>query len=336
VSFIGAIILLVVGGPLWLIIAVVVAGLIILADTLYEYSQGRATLWDVGLAVLACIPITKGFTSMAAVGDAFRAGGLLGAGLHIASRPPRPQGHGRRHGHATEGRRGRIISVFGDGSRAADVATRRQTLGFLPHSGSDVYAHVPGYKSAKTISRQSRPTRRSGTSPETSRRSPRTPASTPSSRANERARLFDVHENVPVALGQDATGRFFPRCRPMPTSGTRTAGRGEPGRRHATAIPELGRPRGVESVLMRDGNALRFDRPGLDQRTDSQLGTPTAWAAHDAAPFAYAKVDPETGVPNYFKHWPTVLGIPRPTSESADDLSNIDELRPIHSGLPRP
>jgi hypothetical protein len=83
VSFIGAIVLLVVGGPLWLIVAVVVAGLIILADTLYKYSQGQASLWDVGLAVLGCIPITKGLTSLNAIREAFQAGGLLGAGLHV-------------------------------------------------------------------------------------------------------------------------------------------------------------------------------------------------------------------------------------------------------------
>lgn len=75
VSFIGAIVLMIVGGPLWLIIAVVVAGLIILADTLVNYSQGKASLWDVGLAVLSRIPITKGFTTLAAVRDAFEAGG---------------------------------------------------------------------------------------------------------------------------------------------------------------------------------------------------------------------------------------------------------------------
>jgi hypothetical protein len=83
VSFIGAIVLLVVGGPLWLIIAVVVAGVIILADTLYKYSQGKASLWDVGLSILGCIPITKGLTSLNAIREAFQGGGLLGAGLHI-------------------------------------------------------------------------------------------------------------------------------------------------------------------------------------------------------------------------------------------------------------
>ncbi|NUR25810.1 MAG: hypothetical protein HOV83_08175 [Catenulispora sp.] len=118
VSFVGAIVLMVVGGPLWLIVAVVVAGLIILADTLYKYSQGKASLWDVGLAVLACIPITKGFTSMAAVADAFRAGGMLGAGMHIA---------GAIGGAAKDmvvgmaallkGGGGRVAEILADGSR---------------------------------------------------------------------------------------------------------------------------------------------------------------------------------------------------------------------------
>jgi hypothetical protein len=93
VSFVGALVLLVVGGPLWLIIAVVVAGLIILADTLYKYSQGKASLLDVGLAVLSCIPMTKGLTTLADLKTAFQFGrfagegsvfaGLLGAGGHL-------------------------------------------------------------------------------------------------------------------------------------------------------------------------------------------------------------------------------------------------------------
>jgi hypothetical protein len=133
VSFIGAIVLMVVGGPLWLIVAVVVAGLIILADTLYKYSQGEASLWDVGLAVLACIPITKGFTSMAAVADAFRAGGMLGAGLHIA---------GAIGGAAKDllvgmstllkGGLGALVAFLGDGTRVADEGLGAFRAGYTP------------------------------------------------------------------------------------------------------------------------------------------------------------------------------------------------------------
>ena len=121
VSFIGAIILMIVGGPLWLIVAVVVAGLIILADTLYKYSQGKASLLDVGLAVLACIPITKGLTSLGALREAFEAGGLLGAGLHLGG-----AGLGAVKDLVTglssllRGGLGKIVSIFADGSRGVD------------------------------------------------------------------------------------------------------------------------------------------------------------------------------------------------------------------------
>jgi hypothetical protein len=83
VSLIGGLVLLIVGGPLWLIIAVVAAGLIILADTLYKVSQGKATWTDVAWAVLACIPMTKGLSSLAEISDAFKAGNILGVGLHL-------------------------------------------------------------------------------------------------------------------------------------------------------------------------------------------------------------------------------------------------------------
>ncbi|SFF94243.1 hypothetical protein SAMN05216251_14211 [Actinacidiphila alni] len=78
---VGGIIALIIGGPIaWIVFA---AALLVLADTLYEYSQGRASLWDVALAALSCIPMTKGLTTLAELKTAFQAGGLLGAGVHI-------------------------------------------------------------------------------------------------------------------------------------------------------------------------------------------------------------------------------------------------------------
>lgn len=86
---VGGIIALIIGGPIaWVVFA---AALIVLADTLYKYSQGKASLWDVALAVVSCIPMTKGLTSVGDIAAAFRAGsedagllgGLLGAGGHI-------------------------------------------------------------------------------------------------------------------------------------------------------------------------------------------------------------------------------------------------------------
>lgn len=86
---VGSIVALIIGGPIaWIVFA---AALLVLADTLYEYSQGRASLWDVGLAALSCIPITKGLTTLADLKTAFAlgkgvggfGGGLLGIAGHL-------------------------------------------------------------------------------------------------------------------------------------------------------------------------------------------------------------------------------------------------------------
>jgi hypothetical protein len=78
---VGGIIALIIGGPIaWIVFA---AALLVLADTIYKYTQGQASLWDVALAALSCIPMTKGLTTLAELRTAFEAGGLLGAGTHI-------------------------------------------------------------------------------------------------------------------------------------------------------------------------------------------------------------------------------------------------------------
>ncbi|MCZ4096207.1 RHS repeat-associated core domain-containing protein [Streptomyces sp. H39-C1] len=60
------IIVMIIGGPLaWIVLA---AALVVLADTLIKYAQGKASLWDVAFAALDCIPRFKGLTT---------AGGLL-------------------------------------------------------------------------------------------------------------------------------------------------------------------------------------------------------------------------------------------------------------------
>ena len=77
------VIALIVGGPLaWVVFA---AALIVLADTLIKKMQGKASWGDVFLAALACIPGTKGLTSITAIREAFAAGGMLGAAAHVAS-----------------------------------------------------------------------------------------------------------------------------------------------------------------------------------------------------------------------------------------------------------
>lgn len=60
------IVVLIIGGPLaWIVLA---AALVVLADTVMKYLQGKASLWDVAFAALDCIPMFKGLTT---------AGGLL-------------------------------------------------------------------------------------------------------------------------------------------------------------------------------------------------------------------------------------------------------------------
>lgn len=72
------IVVMIIGGPLaWLVFA---AALIVLADTVTKYIQGKASLWDVLFAALDCIPMTKGLTSLAKLGELWKAGGLLRIG----------------------------------------------------------------------------------------------------------------------------------------------------------------------------------------------------------------------------------------------------------------
>jgi hypothetical protein len=81
VVFIGSIVALIVGGPIaWIVFA---AALLVLADTLLKKAHGTASWFDVGMAALNCIPITKGLTTMAALKDAYAMGGILGTGGHL-------------------------------------------------------------------------------------------------------------------------------------------------------------------------------------------------------------------------------------------------------------
>ncbi|MBY8879309.1 hypothetical protein [Actinacidiphila acidipaludis] len=74
------IVVMIIGGPLaWLVVA---AALVVLADTVMKYIQGKATLWDVLFAALDCIPMTKGLTSLGKLAELYKAGGLLKIGAH--------------------------------------------------------------------------------------------------------------------------------------------------------------------------------------------------------------------------------------------------------------
>ncbi|MEU9736552.1 DUF6531 domain-containing protein, partial [Streptomyces sp. NPDC048002] len=66
-----------IGGPI-LAAIVLVAALVLLADTLYKYSQGRASLWDVAFAALECIPGVKGITTLGRLAKGAKELGKLG------------------------------------------------------------------------------------------------------------------------------------------------------------------------------------------------------------------------------------------------------------------
>ncbi|MDT0319899.1 DUF6531 domain-containing protein [Streptomyces millisiae] len=64
------IVVMIIGGPLaWVVLA---AALVVLADTLYDYANGRATLWDVAFAALDCIPGMKGLTTLGGLARGMR------------------------------------------------------------------------------------------------------------------------------------------------------------------------------------------------------------------------------------------------------------------------
>ncbi|MFF3884573.1 DUF6531 domain-containing protein [Streptomyces sp. NPDC001914] len=57
------IVAMIIGGPI-LGAIVLIAALVVLADTLNKYAKGQASLWDVGFAALDCIPGMKGLTTL--------------------------------------------------------------------------------------------------------------------------------------------------------------------------------------------------------------------------------------------------------------------------------
>ncbi|MGW7203819.1 DUF6531 domain-containing protein [Streptomyces sp. NPDC054837] len=70
------IVAMIIGGPI-LGAIVLIAALVVLADTLYKYSKGQASLWDVGLAALDCIPGMKGLTTLGGLAKGMK---VLGKG----------------------------------------------------------------------------------------------------------------------------------------------------------------------------------------------------------------------------------------------------------------
>ncbi|MEV5154594.1 RHS repeat-associated core domain-containing protein [Streptomyces werraensis] len=71
------IVAMIIGGPI-LGAIVLIAALVVLADTLYKYSKGQASIWDVGLAALDCIPGMKGLTTLGGLAKGMKSLGSMG------------------------------------------------------------------------------------------------------------------------------------------------------------------------------------------------------------------------------------------------------------------
>ncbi|MFM9795086.1 DUF6531 domain-containing protein [Streptomyces turgidiscabies] len=71
------IVAMIIGGPI-LGAIVLIAALVVLADTLYKYSKGQASLWDVGFAALDCIPGMKGLTTLGGLAKGMKVFGKTG------------------------------------------------------------------------------------------------------------------------------------------------------------------------------------------------------------------------------------------------------------------
>ena len=92
------IIALIIGGPI-LGAIVLIAALVVLADTLNKYMKGQASLWDVAFAALDCVPGMKGLTTLGGLAKglkAFGKTGLKGMALGLKGLGPRVQGLGRQ------------------------------------------------------------------------------------------------------------------------------------------------------------------------------------------------------------------------------------------------
>ncbi|TDC76162.1 DUF6531 domain-containing protein [Streptomyces hainanensis] len=106
------IVVLIIGGPLaWVVLA---AALVVLADTLYDYANGRASLWDVAFAALDCIPGMRGLTTLGGLARGLR--GLASTGLRGLAAGARGLGQGIRR----MGRHIRGLALCGD---PVDMAT---------------------------------------------------------------------------------------------------------------------------------------------------------------------------------------------------------------------
>ncbi|MFG3017005.1 RHS repeat-associated core domain-containing protein [Streptomyces sp. NPDC048254] len=136
------IIALIIGGPI-LGAIVLVAALVVLADTLYKYSKGQASLWDVAFAALDCIPGGKGITSLGKLAKGLKEMKNLRGGMKAMSLALRGLGKNARGmlADGAEGAFNRLKSVVrSKGSDPVDMATGAM---YLPQSDIELPGLLP-------------------------------------------------------------------------------------------------------------------------------------------------------------------------------------------------
>ncbi|MFH9062183.1 RHS repeat-associated core domain-containing protein [Streptomyces coeruleorubidus] len=140
------IVAMIIGGPI-LGAIVLIAAAVVLADTLYKYSKGQASLWDVGLAALDCIPGMKGLTTLGGLAKGLKggtaamksvSGGLKGMGLAVRGLGKNARG---MIADGTKGAYSRVKNlVRSKGSDPVDMATGAM---YLPQSDVELPGLLP-------------------------------------------------------------------------------------------------------------------------------------------------------------------------------------------------
>ncbi|MEY2242870.1 DUF6531 domain-containing protein [Streptomyces sp. BF23-18] len=140
------IIAMIIGGPI-LGAIVLIAALVVLADTLNKYAKGQASLWDVAFAALDCIPGMKGLTTLGGLAKGLKGGlaamkGLKG-GLKGMSLAARGLGKNAR-GMLADGAKGAYNrlknAVRSKGSDPVDMATGAM---FFPETDVSLPGSLP-------------------------------------------------------------------------------------------------------------------------------------------------------------------------------------------------
>ncbi|MEV6317393.1 DUF6531 domain-containing protein [Streptomyces sp. NPDC051776] len=139
VAIVG-IIAMIIGGPI-LGAIVLIAALVVLADTLNKYLNGQATLWDVAFAALDCIPGMKGLTSLRGLAKGVKSLSKVGLkGMALGVKGLAKSGRGMLADGA-KGAYNRLKNVVrSKGSDPVDMATGAM---FLPQTDITLPGSLP-------------------------------------------------------------------------------------------------------------------------------------------------------------------------------------------------